>query len=194
MRRRAGAGTSARSKRARPQSSTSARSSSSSGIRALLARALDWGETHADFDRAVEGIPADARGRRADGLPHSPWEILEHLRIAQEDILDFSRNPGYSGRKWPDDYWPPSAAPPSSAAWEASVAAFRRDRLAVKRLAKNARLDLMAKIPHGSGQTYLREILLVLDHNAYHVAELVTLRRLLGAWPLSDRSAESGSR
>lgn len=184
MRRQAGAGTSGRSRRAPRRSSTSARSNSSSGIRELLATALDWGDAHARFDRAVEGIPVDARGRRVEELPHSPWEILEHLRIAQEDILDFSRNPNYAERKWPDDYWPPEPAPPSAAAWDASIAAFRRDRLALKRLAKNERIDLLARIPHGSDQTYLREILLVLDHNAYHVAELIALRRLLGVWPI----------
>ncbi len=182
---RAGARTSGRSRRAPRRSSTSGRSSSSSGTRAFLARALDWGDAHADFDRAVEKIPPELRGHRPEGLPHSPWEILEHLRIAQRDILDFSRSSKYVERKWPDEYWPSQPSPPSAAVWDASVAGFRRDRAAVKRLATDQRVNLLAKIPRGTGQTYLREVLLIVDHNAYHVAELITVRRLLAAWPPS---------
>lgn len=152
-------------------------------FRDALAKALDWGQAHVDFDKAVDGLPPDLRGRRVEGLPHSPWEILEHLRIAQHDILDFCRNPKYVERKWPDEYWPLAPAPPDTGAWDASVAAFRRDRARVKRLATDPSIDPLARIPHGSGQTYVREVLLILDHNAYHVAELVVLRRLLGAWP-----------
>jgi DinB family protein len=152
-------------------------------MRAQLAKALDWGEAHAGFDKAVKDFPARLRGRRVHGLPHSAWEILEHLRLAQHDILDFSRNPKYEALKWPDDYWPASPEPPDDRAWDKSVAAFKRDRRAVQKMAANPRLNLDRKIPHGDGQTYLREILLVLDHNAYHVGELVQLRRLLGAWP-----------
>jgi hypothetical protein len=151
-------------------------------MRSELAKALDWGHAHADFDAAVKDFPAALRGRRVGGLPHSAWEVLEHLRIAQHDILDFSRNPKYKERKWPDEYWPASAEPPDDKAWDRSVAAFRRDRAATKNLAANQKVKLDKKIPHGTGQTYLREILLILDHNAYHVAELVMLRRLLGAW------------
>src|SRR5215211_5728309 len=150
-------------------------------MRQQLAQALDWGEAHADFDKAVDGFPAALCGRRVEGLPHSAWEILEHLRIAQHDILDFSVNPNYVHRAWPDEYWPPAPEPPTTGAWDDSVAAFRRDRDAVKALATDATVELTARIPHGKGQTYLREVLLVLDHNAYHVAELVVLRRLLGA-------------
>ena len=154
-------------------------------MRDQLARSLDWGEAHADFDQAVAGLAPEFRGRRVKGLPHSAWEILEHLRIAQHDILDFARNPGYEEMKWPDDYWPPSAEPPSAKAWDQSIAAFRRDRDEVKKLATDKTIDLTSKIPHGdkATQTYARAVLLVIDHNAYHVAELVVLRRLLGAWP-----------
>jgi DinB family protein len=152
-------------------------------MRDQLAKSLDWGEAHADFDKAVDGLAPELRGRRVAGLPHSAWEILEHLRIAQHDILDFSRNPDYSELTWPDEYWPPTPAPPTAAAWDESVAAFRRDRDALKLLTTDATIALTDRIPHGSGQTYLREVLLVLDHNAYHVAELVVVRRLLGAWP-----------
>ena len=151
-------------------------------MKAQLAKALDWGHAHAGFDKAVKDFPAGLRGRRVHGLPHSAWEILEHLRLAQHDILDFSRNPKYKALKWPDDYWPASPEPPDDTAWDRSVAAFKRDRRAVQKMAANPRLNLDRKIPHGDGQTYLREILLVLDHNAYHVGELVQLRRLLGVW------------
>jgi len=152
-------------------------------MRAQIAKALDWGEAHADFDKVVEGLAPELRGRRVDGLPHSPWEILEHLRIAQHDILDFSRNANYEKLEWPDDYWPPTPAPPTPTAWDESVAAFKREREEFKALTTDTAIDLTARIPHGKGQTYLREVLLVLDHNAYHVAELVVIRRLLGAWP-----------
>src|SRR5262245_42247591 len=151
-------------------------------MRTHLAKALDWGEAHADFDAAVKDFPAALRGHRVEGLPYSAWELLEHLRLAQHDILDFSRNPKYKEKKWPDEYWPGSPEPPDDKAWDRSVAAFRRDRRALQKLAADPKVKLEKRIPHGDGQTYLREILLVIDHNAYHVAELVMLRRLLGAW------------
>jgi uncharacterized damage-inducible protein DinB len=147
-----------------------------------LSQALAWGDAHAGFDRAVKDFPVRLRGRRVRGLPYSAWQILEHMRRAQHDILDFSRNPHYQELKWPDDYWPGSPEPTDAAAWDRCVAAFRRDRKALQRMAEDPKLNLARKIPHGTGQTYLREILLVLDHNAYHVGELVMLRRLLGAW------------
>lgn len=154
-------------------------------MRDQIARSLDWGEAHADFDRAVAGLAPELRGRRVQGLPHSAWQILEHLRIAQHDILDFAKNANYKEMKWPDEYWPASPEPPSAKAWDESVIAFTRDRDAVKALAMDPKIDLAARIPHGEkpAQTYLRAVLLVLDHNAYHVGELVLLRRLLGAWP-----------
>jgi uncharacterized damage-inducible protein DinB len=154
-------------------------------MRDQIARSLDWGEAHADFDQAVGGLAPELRGRRVHGLPHSAWEILEHLRIAQHDILDFARNANYTEMKWPDEYWPHSPEPPSAKAWDESVAQFTRDRDAVKKLATDPQIDLGARIPHAekAGQTYLRAVLLVIDHNAYHVGELVVLRRLLGAWP-----------
>ena len=151
-------------------------------MRSHLVKALDWGDAHARFEAAVKDFPAALRGKRVEGLPYSAWQLLEHLRIAQHDILDFSRNPKYKEVKWPDDYWPASAEPPDGKAWDKSVAAFRRDRRALQKLAADPKVKLTKRIPHGGGQTYLREILLVVDHNAYHVAELVMLRRLLGAW------------
>jgi hypothetical protein len=151
-------------------------------MRSELAKAIDWNNAHAGFDAAVKDFPSALRGKRVPGLPHSPWQVLEHLRIAQHDILDFSRNATYRELKWPDEYWPVSPEPPDAQAWDQSIRAFRRDRAAMKRLATNATIRLDKRIPHGSGQTYMREVLLVIDHNAYHVAELILLRRLLGAW------------
>ena len=151
-------------------------------LRTQLSRALDWHEAHAGFDKAIEGIPPELRGSTPPGLPHSPWQILEHLRIAQHDILDFCVNPAYTEKKWPDDYWPKSPAPPTAQAWDESVAAYRKDREAMKQLVTNPGIDLNARIPHGSGQTDLREALLVADHGSYHVGELVLVRRLLGNW------------
>ena len=151
-------------------------------LRAQLAAVLDWRDAHADFEAAVEGLPPALRGRTPEGLPYSPWQLLEHLRLAQHDILDFCRNPDYREMRWPEDYWPAAAEPPSAAAWDESVAAFRRDREALQALARDQGTDLFAPIPHGDGQTHLRELLLVADHNAYHVGQLILVRRLLGAW------------
>jgi uncharacterized damage-inducible protein DinB len=149
---------------------------------AHLAKALDWQDAHVGFDKALAGLPPALRGRRPAGLPYSAWQLLEHLRLTQHDILEFCRNPNYVEPGWPDDYWPSTDAPPSSAAWDESVAGFRRERDALKLVANDPALDVFAKIPHGSGQTYLRELLLVADHNAYHLGQLVAVRRLLGAW------------
>ena len=149
-------------------------------LRDQLSRLLDWGDAHVTFDKAVEGIPPELRGRRPDGMPHSPWELVEHMRIAQHDILEFCVNPDYTEMKWPDDYWP-SSAEPTTAQWEQSLGDYRADCEALKQLATDS--DLFARIPHGSGQTFLREILLVADHTAYHVGQLVLVRRALGAWP-----------
>ncbi|HEX8692257.1 MAG TPA: DinB family protein [Longimicrobium sp.] len=155
---------------------------SDDALRAHLRKLLDWQDAHASFDAAVEDVPPGVRGRRPEGLPHSPWQLLEHLRRAQRDVLDFCRDPEYAERKWPDDYWPADPEPPLPEAWDESVAAFRADRRELQRLASDPELDLFARIPHGDGQTYLRELLLVADHNAYHVGQLVAVRRLLGAW------------
>ena len=154
-------------------------------LRDQLVAFLDWHDAHADFDAAIDGIPANSRGAAATGLPHSLWQLLEHLRLAQEDILDFCVNAAYRERTWPDDYWPPSPAPPNDAAWDDSVAAYRRDRAAMQQLARDSQIDLFAKIPHGSGPTYIREILLVVDHGSYHIGQMVLVRRALGIWPLT---------
>lgn len=151
-------------------------------LRAQLSDFLDWRNAHVGFDAAVKGVPPRARGALPQGFEHSIWNLVEHIRIAQEDILDFCRNPRYKSKKWPEDYWPGWRRPKSAAAWGKSIAGFRRDRRAMQRLAVNRRIDLFAKIPHGSGQTYIREILLVADHTAYHVAQIVDVRRALGVW------------
>jgi hypothetical protein len=152
-------------------------------IRDHLARVLEWEEAHVSFDAAVDGIPAAKRGARAPGFEHSPWELLEHIRLAQEDILDFCVNATYvHTRTWPDDYWPDSPAPPDEAAWNASLEGYRRDRAALQGLARDA-ADLTALVPTGKGnQTYLRAVLLMADHTAYHVGQLVAVRRALGVW------------
>jgi hypothetical protein len=151
-------------------------------LRQHLLDLLAGGQAHATFDAAVKNLPAALRGKRPKGAEHSPWEVLEHLRIAQADILDFTRNPNCQHLPWPEGYWPATAAPPNEKAWDKSVRAFRRDLKAMSDLVADPAVDLYAKIPHGDGQTILREALLVADHNAYHLGELVLLRRLLGAW------------
>jgi uncharacterized damage-inducible protein DinB len=161
-------------------------------LRTHLARLLDWEDAHATFDHAVAELAAPLRGRRTAGLPHSPWELLEHLRITQRDILDFCRAPEYAERAWPAEYWPGTPEPPSGAAWEASVAAYRADREALKRLAAEVP-ELAAPVPNGSGQSYLRELLLAADHAAYHVGQLVLVRRLLGAWPPPETKPPAGA-
>jgi hypothetical protein len=137
---------------------------------------------HADFETAIKDLPAAARGQRPKGAEHSPWEVLEHLRIAQSDILEFSVNPDHVSPEWPSGYWPKFQAPETDAEWDQSVEEFRRDLKRMCALVSSEDTDLFAKIPHGDGQTILREALLIADHNAYHIGELVLLRRLLGAW------------
>ena len=149
-------------------------------LRKHLRRLLDWKDAHANFDAAVAGLPSELRGVQPAGLPYSAWQLIEHIRLAQQDILEFCVDPGYRERSWPDDYWPSSPAPQGNE-WEQSIAGFHADLKALEKLAGEA--ELFDRIPHGTGQTYLRELLLVADHNAYHVGQLVLVRRLLGAWP-----------
>ena len=151
-------------------------------LRDQLAQFLDWGNAHAKFEDVVKGFPRELRGKRPAGSPHSAWELLEHLRIAVWDILEFARNPKHESPKFPDGYWPSSEAPPSDAAWDASVAEYQRWLNEFAALARDESVDLGARIAHGNGQTVLREILLAADHNAYHLGQLMLVRRLLGAW------------
>jgi uncharacterized damage-inducible protein DinB len=160
-----------------------------STIREQLARVLTWEDAHTSFDSAVAGLPPRLRGTQPAGLPYSPWQLLEHLRITQHDILDFCRNPDYAELDWPDDYWPAGASPPDAEAWDNSVREFQRDRSTLQQLSSDPKIDLESRIPHGSGQTYLRELLLAADHAAYHLGELVVVRRLLGAWPPASKSS-----
>jgi hypothetical protein len=151
-------------------------------LREQLIYLLNGGGAHLDFDAAVAGLPAALRGVRPSGLPHTAWEILEHLRIAQSDILEFTRKPKHVSPPWPAGYWPATQAPPDDSAWDKSVKAFRADLASLRRIVKNPKINLHARLAHGTGQTVLREVLLVADHNAYHLGELVLTRRLLGAW------------
>jgi uncharacterized damage-inducible protein DinB len=152
--------------------------------RSIVASSLNWEQAHAGLESAVEDFPADLRGERPDGYPHSAWELLEHIRITQHDLLDFCQNPDYVEELgWPEDYWPDSPTPPSTRAWAKSLGACKRDRDALMNFAADADVDLTSKIPRGTGQTYLRTILVAVDHASYHVGQIVTVRRLLGAWP-----------
>jgi len=149
-------------------------------LREHVLELLTGGHAHATFDKAVAGLPAELRNRAPKGLPHTPWRLLEHLRLAQWDILQFSVDPTHVSPSWPDGYWPTQDA--TEASWRKSVRQFKEDLEAMKALVANPDADLFARIPWGNGQTLLREALLAADHNAYHVGELVVVRRLLGAW------------
>lgn len=151
-------------------------------LRRHVVNLLKGGDAHVDFDGALKDLPAKLRGKRPEGAEHSPWEVLEHLRIAQWDILEFSRNPKHKSPEFPQGYWPRAAAPPDDKAWEKSVQSFRNDLEAMCALVANDSTDLFAKIPHGDGHTILREALVAADHNAYHLGEMLLLRRMLGAW------------
>ena len=151
-------------------------------LRDHLLYLLKGGGAHAEFDQVIADLPPALRGKKPAGQPHTAWRLLEHMRLAQRDILEFSRNAKYESPEWPEGYWPKNDAPPTPAAWDESVKAFRSDLRALEKLVEDPRTDLYAPIPWGDGQTILREALLVADHNAYHLGELLMIRRLLGAW------------
>jgi len=151
-------------------------------LRQNLAYLISGGGAHAKFEDAVNNLPTELRGAKPGNFPHSAWMLLEHMRIAQWDILEFSRNKKHVSPKWPDSYWPKTDAPPTSTAWTQSIEQFRADQQAMIELVENRETDLFAKIPWGDGQTILREALLAADHNAYHLAQIVDVRRMLGAW------------
>jgi DinB superfamily len=152
-------------------------------LREHLDYLLEGGGAHVKFDEVTAGVPVKLRGQKPADIPHSLWMLLEHLRIAQWDILEFSRNPKYVSPKWPEGYWPKNEAPPKPDAWNASIKKFQQDLKAMRDLVKDPKIDLFAKIPWGDGHTILREALLVADHNAYHLGQMLDVRRLLGAWP-----------
>lgn len=154
-----------------------------SSWREIVASAMDWEQAHASLDKAVEGLPADLRGRRARGAPYSIWELLEHIRRAQRDLLEFCRDAGYEETLgWPGDYWPDGPAPASEEEWAECVDAIHRDREDFRRWTVEAEVDLTDRIPHGAGQTYLRTVLVAVDHASYHVGQIVLVRKLLGVW------------
>jgi hypothetical protein len=150
-------------------------------LRTQLIELLDGGHAHATFEQAVQDFPAERAGIRPNGAPHSAWELLEHMRLAQNDILRFCQSADYVSPSWPDGYWPADPAPVEGQ-WAESVRAFRNDRAEFEGLLRDPGQDLYRKIPWGDGQTLLREALVLADHNSYHLGELVMVRRLLGEW------------
>jgi hypothetical protein len=152
-------------------------------LRQHVLEVLRGGSAHVKFDEIIAGLGPEVLGRKPAGLPHSLWMLLEHLRITQWDILEFSREPKHASPKWPEGYWPKTEAPPSASAWKASVKQVKQDLKAMEQLVEDPETDLFANIPWGDGQTILREALLMADHNAYHLGQMLDTRRLLGAWP-----------
>ena len=149
----------------------------------IVASTLDWDQAHITLEGALKGLTAEQRGKRPDGYPHSVWELLEHIRIAQHDLLDFLRNPSYVHvLEWPGGYWPATSAPASDDAWRESLEALQHDRSEMKDFVTGGTVDLASAIPHGTGQTYLRTMLVAVDHAAYHLGQIVDVRRLIGAW------------
>ena len=151
-------------------------------VREQVVNLLRGGQAHVTFDDVIEKFPTKLRGTKPNGAPYTAWQLLEHMRIAQWDILEFSRNPKHVSPSWPEGYWPKTEKPPSDTAWQKSIASIKEDLLSMQKLVENPKTDLYSKIPHGTGQNILREALLVADHNAYHIGQFLLLRRLLGAW------------
>jgi uncharacterized damage-inducible protein DinB len=152
-------------------------------LRPQLARFLAWEDAHVGFEKAVAGVPPELRGTRPAGSPHSLWELVEHIRLTQHDILSFCRDSNYAEPEWPKDYWPPAAAPPTVEAWDASIAATLRDRTALQDLVDDPAVDLFARTPKGDAKhTYIREVLVAADHMAHHLGQVVLTRRVLGIW------------
>ena len=150
---------------------------------AIVASSLDWQQAHTGFDNAIKGLAPGLRGTRPAGFPHSIWELVDHIRRTQTDLLEFCANSSYEEIKWPDDYWPSSPAPASDAAWNESIAALLRDRKAFAEFTTNNAATLTNKIPWGTGQTFLRTVLVAVDHSSQHVGQIIAVRRLLNAWP-----------
>lgn len=152
-------------------------------LRKELIFQVNGGHAHAPLEKVTEKFPLQLQGVVPDGLPYSAWQLLEHIRLSQADMLEFCTSKNYKEKKWPEDYWPKSPAPPNSRAWEASVRRIKDDRAKFIKLLSNPKADLFVPFPWGDGQTLFHEACLIIDHNSYHLGEIVTLRRLLGAWP-----------
>jgi uncharacterized damage-inducible protein DinB len=151
--------------------------------REIVASALDWEQAHANLDSVLAQLPAELRGKRPEGLAHSIWELLDHIRRTQHDLLAFCTSKHYEEPKWPDDYWPPSPAPKDAAEWKACIDAIHSEAAAFAKFTVETDVDLTSAIPHGTGQTYLRTVLVSIDHAAHHAGQIIDARRLLGAWP-----------
>lgn len=154
-------------------------------LRSHLTDLLTARQAHCTFEDAVAHVPPDRRGERPEALPYSVWELADHVRIAQRDILDYCRDPEYEAPDWPSDYWPDSPAPPDETAWKDCVAQVQNDRAAMCDLVTDETIDLYDTVPSSDEHTFLREAMLVADHTAYHIGQIVTVRRQLGLWPPS---------
>jgi hypothetical protein len=169
--------------RARKSSGNRANRNSDQDLRKQLVLLLKGGQAHVNFSDALEGIPLRKRGVLAQGLAHTAWQLLEHARLAQRDILEFSRHAEYVSPDFPDGYWPKTPIPPNPAAWDLSVREFHYDLMQMIALVQDPKTDLHAPFPYDHGKNVLREALVLADHNAYHLGQLVDLRRALGIWP-----------
>ncbi len=147
-----------------------------------LKELLNGGHAHATFEQAIKDLPAKLQGQVPEGMPYSIWQLVEHIRITQQDILEFSRDTNYESPKWPEGYWPKEQAPENAAAWKESIAQIAKDRKTFIELLEAPGADLFTPFPHGSGQNLLREAMLIADHTSYHTGEIIVLRRLMGAW------------
>jgi hypothetical protein len=168
---------------AKAKKKSASRPSADTPLRREIAEFIDSGHAHISWKKALADVPVSLRGVKPAGSPFTLWQLLEHLRLALWDILEFSRDATHVSPDWPSGYWPSTDAPPSEKAWDTSVRDFENDLNEMKKLVLDSKADLFAKIPHGTGQTMLREALLVADHNSYHIGQFVLLRRLVGAWP-----------
>ncbi|MBV9302274.1 MAG: DinB family protein [Acidobacteriaceae bacterium] len=153
--------------------------SESAALRRMLLDGMRGHYAHVEFESVVEDFPAELRGVKPAGAPHTAWQLLEHMRLAQHDILEFSREPDYQSPKWPEGYWPSTGAPPDTKAWDASVRAFQKDAREFNKLVQDSQKDLFQPFGHGDGQTLLREALLITAHNSYHLGQLVYLKKIL---------------
>lgn len=160
---------------------------SESEIRRQVLELLRGGNAHMSFDDAVASFPTESMNALIPHGTYTPWHLIEHMRLTQQDILEFLTDPKYRDRAWPDDYWPARDATATPAQWQETVDGFHRDLATLQRMVEDPTLDLNAQIPHGSGQTPLREFLLVADHNAYHIGEFAILRQVTGTWPADHR-------